>query len=264
VMLDNLTYFWSTSAPFFWVFLNAYMVFTGGLPFEYEITPWMMWLLSIKVLQYILTYIMKSNVKCTELAMWRSQQMFFVTAPMHQLSIINGTKSAYSIIRRGADESFWDTDNSDQVLLVVKMWLTFIISAATVSVLGVATASLYSRLSIKTSLITSSMWAATLILVLMAFCVFDAFLDVWDLSTKVSKVSDVHWAGKKPDSGRWSYFGWFCCRGWSRFCRFFLSVRRRMWIIRWFMDLGLPVIVLFLDNSQSLALAAAFSMLVRL
>lgn len=262
VMMDNLTYFWSSNSPFFWVFLNCYMVFTGGLPFKYEILEWMAWLISIKILQYILLYTMKSKGDCTELAIWRSQQMFFVTAPLHQLSIINGTKTGFRIIFRAGDLSFWDTDNADQVLFLVKIWLTLIMGVTLVAVLGVIFAGIHSRYNSNVSLINDAMRAATLILVLLAICVFDAFLDVWELTAKITKVAEEKW--KPPEPGCWNRFRWRLCEGWSRFLKFFLRARSKEWVFRWFMDLGLPILIVLFVSQQSFAMAAAFSMLVRM
>lgn len=258
VMLDNVTYFWSTCAAFFWVLLNAYMIFSGSLPFIYEIKAWMCWLLFVKVLQYILTYIMKSKGGCTEMAIWRSQQMFFVTAPMHQLSILNGTMSAFSIIWRGTDKSFWDTDNSDQVLFLVKAWLSFIVGSAAAAVLLVALA-----LLVNPWAVSSSMTSATLILVFMAICVFDAFLDVWELTSEVITMSKPGWAGEKP-IGCYSVFCWGIRVCWSRSWRLFVTVRHWAWLIRWLMDFGMPIMVLALAHWQGLGVASAFSFLLRL
>jgi len=222
----------------------------------------MAWLISIKILQYILLYTMKSKGDCTELAIWRSQQMFFVTAPLHQLSIINGTKTGFRIIFRAGDLSFWDTDNADQVLFLVKIWLTLIMGVTLVAVLGVIFAGIHSRYNSNVSLINDAMRAATLILVLLAICVFDAFLDVWELTAKITKVAEEKW--KPPEPGCWNRFRWRLCEGWSRFLKFFLRARSKEWVFRWFMDLGLPILIVLFVSQQSFAMAAAFSMLVRM
>jgi len=258
-MMDNVTYFWSSNAPFFWVYLNLYMVLAGDLPFRYQITQWMCWLLATKVLQYVLMYIMKSKGDCTELAIWRSVQMFFTSAPLHQLSIVNGTRTGFSIIFRDGDLSFWDKDNAAFVLFVVKWWLTLVIGVAIGAVSGMCLAAI-----VDDSQINSAMGSATLILVLIAIIVFDAFLDVWNLSAKVTNVSETKWAGTMPESGRWDRFRWYLRAGWSKFWRFFLVVRSRAWGIRWFLDLGLPLVILYVSNHQTFAMAAAFSMLVRI
>uniref|UniRef100_A0A7S1QDD5 Chitin synthase n=1 Tax=Alexandrium catenella TaxID=2925 RepID=A0A7S1QDD5_ALECA len=258
VMLDNLTYFWSTGAAFFWVGLNFYMIFSGSIPFEYDIQSWMLWLLSIKVLQYILTYLMKAKGDCKEASIWRSQQMFFVTAPLHQLSIVMGTMGAFVIIWRKIDKSWWTTDNSDQVLFLVKAWTSFIVGSAGMAIICVIMA-----LAVNYAEVTSSMISGTMILFFMALCIWDAFLDVWELTGTLHNAAKLDKKGNPLDEDP-NTPARYHQKALTAFARFLWRSREKMWTIRWVMDFGMPLTVLVLIQRESFGIAAAFSFILRL
>merc|ERR1712093_712098 len=106
---------------------------------------------------------LKSVGNCDEMSIWRSQQMFFVAAPLQLMSLCQGTAAAWGIKKHGLDKSFWSaTDHGVEVVNFVKMWTSFILGGALLCTVTLVLAeSCYGGVG-------GAQWMALLLLLVMA------------------------------------------------------------------------------------------------
>merc|ERR1712060_879531 len=102
ITMDNLTYFLWFWTAFFWVFFNYYTVF---FPKTYVFEPqgmmvfsWIVQALSwLMVISATLRYRMDQSMAANEVFflsltnIWRTTQLFYITAPLTAYSIVMGT-----------------------------------------------------------------------------------------------------------------------------------------------------------------------------
>eukprot|EP00933_Yihiella_yeosuensis_P073087 TRINITY_DN8165_c0_g5_i1.p1 TRINITY_DN8165_c0_g5~~TRINITY_DN8165_c0_g5_i1.p1 ORF type:complete len:1495 (-),score=312.76 TRINITY_DN8165_c0_g5_i1:139-4623(-) len=142
ISMDNLTYFFWFWTAFFWIGFNYYSLFaersyhfsaTGMFTFMFiiQILSWGMIIASS--MRYTLETSMEAN-EVISLSMdniWRSTQLFYITAPLLLYSIIKGIQDFTRYHFYGEDISFWvGGDRGAMSTNLVKYWTLFLILCA--------------------------------------------------------------------------------------------------------------------------------------
>jgi len=145
ISMDNLTYFFWFWTSFFWVGFNYYSVFAqkhyhfgaeGMFSFMLLVNA-LTWGMTISsALRYQLEESMESNevVFLTLDNVWRSTQLFYITAPLLAYSIIEGIRDYLRYTFYGEDISFWSGgDRGAMSKELVKWWTLLLILGAIVA-----------------------------------------------------------------------------------------------------------------------------------
>jgi len=145
VSMDNLTYFFWFWTSFFWVGFNYYSVFArksyhfraeGMFAFMLLVNA-LHWGMTIaSALRYQLEESMESNevVFLTLDNVWRSTQLFYITAPLLAYSIVEGVRDYMRYQFYGEDISFWaGGDRGKTSKELVKCWTLLLIVGAVVA-----------------------------------------------------------------------------------------------------------------------------------
>ena len=115
VLLDNTTYFYGTIPAYYWaIVLPTYMCMTGSIPFDYYyfilVPGAFFWeLLTWLLIQEVKYWSIVEGKRPREISILRSQQMYFVTTPLHSMSTYSGTRSGYRILVKSHDASSWSS-----------------------------------------------------------------------------------------------------------------------------------------------------------
>jgi len=278
IMFENSTYFWSSPTVFFWVGLSAYMIIFNASPFHFRVVDWMTIALAIMVCKYVMQQRMKSLGNCDEMSIWRSQQMFFVGGPLHVMSLCQGTKAAYKIYREHIDKSFWSAaDHGQQVVTFVKVWTGGVLVAC---VLCTAILVIVSLLGYT---VGASQWVALILLLAMGFTIISPVTDIWgktgtqtrwrremvafpsckcrcrwpcggrssaeqDTKTPLVDIEKEVGAKKAIEGSEQSWCMQFFRWTRQKIFSFFYWLRCWSWVVRWLIDLGLPLVVLIVAS----------------
>jgi hypothetical protein len=142
VLFDNCTYFFNSIPAFFWVLvLPLYFSLTGDIPFDY----WYFVLVPGGFLWEIVTVLCSNEVKKwsvfegrkpEDISILRSQQMYFVTAPLMIMAYYSGTRSAYNIITDNHDASAWSSFGHGGPGLWIVYWMYFMCTCLTSCLVG--------------------------------------------------------------------------------------------------------------------------------
>eukprot|EP00931_Biecheleriopsis_adriatica_P087894 TRINITY_DN622_c0_g1_i3.p1 TRINITY_DN622_c0_g1~~TRINITY_DN622_c0_g1_i3.p1 ORF type:complete len:1537 (-),score=270.87 TRINITY_DN622_c0_g1_i3:83-4609(-) len=142
ISMDNLTYFLWFWTAFFWIGFNYYSVFTKrsyhfssmgmfGFMLTVQILSWGMVIASS--LRYTLATSMEAN-EVIALSMdniWRSTQLFYITAPLLLYSLIKGAQDYSRYQLYGEDISYWaGGDRGVMSTNLVKYWTLLLILGA--------------------------------------------------------------------------------------------------------------------------------------
>jgi len=145
VSMDNLTYFFWFWTSFFWIGFNYYSVFARkryhfsaegmfGFMLFVNILNWGMTIAS--AMRYQLEESMESNevIFLTLDNVWRSTQLFYITAPLLAYSIIEGIRDYLRYQFYGEDISFWSGgDRGAMSKDLVKYWTLLLIFGAIIA-----------------------------------------------------------------------------------------------------------------------------------
>jgi len=136
--MDNLTYFLWFWTAFFWVFFNYYSVF---FPKTYVFEPqgmmvfsWIVQALSwTLVISATLRYRMDQSMAANEVFflsltnIWRTTQMFYITAPLTLYSIIMGVADFAKNRMLGVDISYWTGGDRGAVSKAITQYWTLLL-----------------------------------------------------------------------------------------------------------------------------------------
>jgi hypothetical protein len=139
ITVDNLTYFLWFWTSFFWVGFNYYSVFTvkdfNFDPVGMSVFMWILQVLSWSMLlsasaRYQQTESRNANevVALTLTNIWRTTQMFYITAPLTLFSIIMGFNDFLRNRMFGQDISYWvGGDRGNLSKLMVQYWTLLLV-----------------------------------------------------------------------------------------------------------------------------------------
>lgn len=228
VMAENITYFWTSCSMFFWLGLMLYMILGQDPPLMFNVTHFMFFILIINITQHGMIRSFMSLGECTELSLWRAQQMYTVAAPLYIMAILEGTWAAWGIAWKNQDLSAWKAgDHGEMVVRVVTIWITFI-WLAFIFCLCWTIAKFLGAEILGNSTTVGSQVGALCMLGMLSITIWDPLLTVWDLGKMVDRMA------KDKDNSPWSHF----------FANMFLWCRGKGWIVRYCTDFGLPVLIL--------------------
>jgi hypothetical protein len=143
ITVDNLTYFLWFWTAFFWIGFNYYMVFTVK-KFHFESKGMMIFSWSVAALVWCL--ILSSSARNTKREcqagnevfvlsltnIWRTTQLFYVTAPLTVYSILMGTLDFNRHRMFGEDISYWVGGDRGAVSKSIVQYWTLLLLCATV------------------------------------------------------------------------------------------------------------------------------------
>ncbi|CAE8626033.1 unnamed protein product [Polarella glacialis] len=145
ISMDNLTYFFWFWTAFFWIGFNYYSVFTVR-SYHFSSTGMFAFMFIVQVISWglIISASMRStlstSMEANEVIMltmdniWRSTQLFYITAPLLMYSLIKGTQDYTRYQFYGEDISFWTGgDRGEMSKNLVKWWTLFLIIGAVVA-----------------------------------------------------------------------------------------------------------------------------------
>ena len=130
IMFENITYFFSSQTAYFWIAIPMYMcVAPNGAPLSYDAVTLTIGGLWVELhMSQIYAHIKKwapleHGKEPDGLGLLRAQQMFFVTAPLHTLAILQGTADGLKIIFGAKDASRWASFDSINAITTAKVWV---------------------------------------------------------------------------------------------------------------------------------------------
>jgi hypothetical protein len=141
ITMDNLTYFLWFWTAFFWVGFNYYAVyFKRYYHFEAQgmvLFSWMMQVLSWSmVISATGRYRMDQSMAANEVFflsmtnIWRTTQLFYITAPLTAYSIVMGTSDFLKNRMLGVDISYWVGGDRGAVSKAMTQWWTLFLLMA--------------------------------------------------------------------------------------------------------------------------------------
>lgn len=139
VSMDNLTYFFWFWTSFFWVGFNYYNVFAQK-DYHFQAEGMFIFMLIVNALHWGMTvsaalrYQLEESMESNEVIfltldnVWRSTQLFYITAPLLLYSIIEGVRDYLRYQFYGEDISFWvGGDRGRMSKELVKYWTLVLI-----------------------------------------------------------------------------------------------------------------------------------------
>merc|ERR1711953_748141 len=223
-------YFWTSCAIFFWLSLTMFMVVGHHPPLMFNANHFMIFVLCIKITEHSMLQTYKALGECNELSIWRSQQSYTICAPLHIMSIVQGTMAAWGIGFKRLDKSFWTpSDHGAEVIQVVTIWVTFI-WLLFIFCVGF-TSTMYIRFELFHNLADKfeigCQLGACFLMLLLAITVWEPLVSVWGFTKSINDLAQ--------DESR-------CfLRLWARMSIWW---RSRAWIVRYMVDFGLPILIL--------------------
>jgi len=231
IMMENISYWLTSCSIFFWVSLTLFMIIMMDPPLMFNVTHFMLFVLCMNITQHSMINEYKNMGGCDEASIWRSQQSYTLAAPLYVMAIVRGTASAWGIIWRRLDKSFWtSSDHGSDIVIGVTLWVTFIWVAFVLCV----SFSLY--LAVKGWILNQAgsniskqcQIGALCMLGLLAITVWEPFLALWGINKTIDQTS--------KDKDARSVVRWFCS--------LIVWWRGRAWIMRYIIDFGMPMLVL--------------------
>merc|ERR1711871_1319367 len=127
---------------YFWLAIPCYMTMAPpGAPLQYDAVTLTIGGLWVELhMDYIYNRIkgwapLENGKAPDTLSLLRAQQMFFVTAPLHTLSIIQGTGDGFNILFRAKDASRWASFDSINAITTAKVWVLTMQGSLSLSIL---------------------------------------------------------------------------------------------------------------------------------
>jgi len=134
ISMDNLTYFVWFWTAFFWIGFNYYTAMTRS-HYHFQFEGMMLFMAVVNFLNWgmiisnAFRYSLEQSMEANEVAhlsmdnIWRSNQLFYMTAPVQLFSIIVGIKEFLRWKFYGMDISFWEGgDRGEAAIRIVKYW----------------------------------------------------------------------------------------------------------------------------------------------
>mmetsp|Transcript_37158 Transcript_37158/g.85865 ORF Transcript_37158/g.85865 Transcript_37158/m.85865 type:complete len:1482 (+) Transcript_37158:59-4504(+) len=142
ISMDNLTYFLWFWTAFFWIGFNYYSIFAKRT-YHFEKNGMFGFMLTVQILSWgmviasSLRYTLSTSMEANEVIglsmdnIWRSTQLFYMSAPLLLYSIIKGTQDYIRYQLYGEDISFWvGGDRGVMSTNLVKYWTLLLILGA--------------------------------------------------------------------------------------------------------------------------------------
>jgi len=139
ITMDNLTYFMWFWTAFFWIGFNYYTAVTKS-HYHFQFEGMMLFMLLVNVLNWGMIisnsfrYSLEQSMEANEIAhlsmdnIWRSNQLFYMTAPVQLFSILVGIKEYLRYKFYGMDISFWEGgDRGEAAIKIVKYWTLLLV-----------------------------------------------------------------------------------------------------------------------------------------
>jgi len=232
IMTENITYFWTSLAIFFWISLTVFMVVSTTPPLMFNVSHFAIYILLIKIAENGMIQYYKSLGESNELAIWRGQQSYMISAPLYVMSIFQGTLAAWGIAWRNTDSSFWSaSDHGADVIHVATMWVTFIwvllFMCVSFTIIMATRFDLFHDIQDKFE--QQCQLCACWIMFLVALSVWEPLLKFWGFDDKFESLS-------KDEDGKGGPMRWFAS--------FNMWWRTRAWITRYLTDFGMPILIL--------------------
>mmetsp|Transcript_93890 Transcript_93890/g.289571 ORF Transcript_93890/g.289571 Transcript_93890/m.289571 type:complete len:233 (+) Transcript_93890:1-699(+) len=207
------------------------MIIMMAPPLMFNVTHFMLFIVCMNITNHSMINEYKNLGGADEASIWRSQQSYTLAAPIYVMAIIRGTTSAWGIIWRRLDKSFWtNTDHGSDIVIAVTLWVTFIWVAFVLC--GMYTLYLAIRgwmfNEAGDNISTQCQIGAMCLLGMLAITVWEPFLALWGLNNSINSMA------KDDDTGP--------CLKW--FLGLLVWWRSRAWIMRYLIDFGMPILVL--------------------
>eukprot|EP00930_Biecheleria_cincta_P037267 TRINITY_DN2555_c0_g1_i3.p1 TRINITY_DN2555_c0_g1~~TRINITY_DN2555_c0_g1_i3.p1 ORF type:complete len:1469 (-),score=249.07 TRINITY_DN2555_c0_g1_i3:284-4690(-) len=145
ISMDNLTYFLWFWTAFFWIGFNYYSVFAER-SYHFGATGMFSFMLIVQILSWgmvissSLRYTLGTSMEANEVIslsmdnIWRSTQLFYMSAPLLGYSIIKGVQDFMRYKMYGEDISYWvGGDRGAMSTNLVKYWTLLLIIGAVVA-----------------------------------------------------------------------------------------------------------------------------------
>jgi len=142
ISMDNLTYFLWFWTAFFWIGFNYYSVFTKR-SYHFSSVGMFTFMLAIQLLSWgmiiasSMRYTLSTSMEANEVIslsmdnIWRSTQLFYITAPLLLYSIIKGIQDYLRYQMYGEDISYWvGGDRGAMSTNLVKYWTLLLVLGA--------------------------------------------------------------------------------------------------------------------------------------
>jgi len=217
ILMDLLTYFFWFWSCFFWIGFNYYNIFADR---TYHFSPvgMFIFMLVIQVLSWgmIIAVTMRqqllASMEANEVVgltldnMWRSTQLFYMTAPLLAYSIIKGVQDYTRYRFYGQDISHWvgtaaspgsGDERSEMTIALVKYWTLLLEIGAIAAWIYFAAVSSHQQGSL----------ASCIIITLVALDVLHPCAYLWVGTTKMTaeKAKLLSWYAALTSKGWWAY-----------------------------------------------------------
>jgi len=207
ISMDNLTYFLWFWTAFFWISFNYYSIFAKRT-YHFSSTGMFSFMLIVQILSWgmiiasSLRYTLSTSMEANEVIglsmdnIWRSTQLFYISAPLLFYSIIKGVQDYMRYQMYGEDISYWvGGDRGVMSTNLVKYWTLFLI-------LGAIGAWIYYLVEGRKHV---GVLSAVLIVTLIALDVLHPCTYLWVGRTKMTseKASKLTWSQALVTSGWW-------------------------------------------------------------
>jgi len=142
VLIDNTTYFYGTLPAYFWcLVLPTTMCMAGEIPFGYYYFTLVPGAFFWEILTWLLVHEVKywsivEGKRPREISILRSQQMYFVTTPLHGMATYSGTRSGYRILTKHHDASSWSSFGHGGPGDWVVYWLIFLVTVESCNIIA--------------------------------------------------------------------------------------------------------------------------------
>jgi len=231
IMMENISYWLTSCSIFFWVSLTLFMIIVMDPPLMFNVTHFMLFVLFMNITQHSMINEYKNLGGCDEASIWRSNQSYTLAAPLYIMAIIRGTGSAWGIIWRRLDKSFWSSsDHGSDIVIGVTMWVTFIWVAFVLSLGFTLSMALRQWLFNEAgdNISKQCQIGALCLLGLLAITVWEPFLALWGVNNSINAMS--------KDENTRPILKWIT--------GLLVWWRGRAWIMRYVIDFGMPMLVL--------------------
>jgi len=207
ISMDNLTYFLWFWTAFFWIGFNYYSIFAKRT-YHFSSTGMFSFMLAVQLLSWgmviaaSLRYTLSTSMEANEVIslsmdnIWRSTQLFYISAPLLLYSIIKGIQDYLRYQMYGEDISFWvGGDRGAMSTNLVKYWTLALI-------LGAMGAWIYYGVEGRKH---TGVLSAVIIVTLIALDVLHPCTYLWVGRTKMTpeKASQLTWSQALVTRGWW-------------------------------------------------------------